>query len=156
MTILLILTGIILLISLLKDIKKTIEGIKKGFTMFFKVLPAILNMLIFVSVFLYIISNEVIIKLLGKNSGITGISIAAVLGSVSLIPAFIAYPLSAVLLRNGVSYQITAIFITTLMMVGIITLPLESKYFGWRVSILRNSLSFVGAIIIGLLIGLFI
>jgi len=41
-------------------------------------------------------------------------------------------------------------------MVGVLTLPLESKYFGWKVAVLRNVLSFIGAIIIGLIIGLFL
>ncbi len=60
------------------------------------------------------------------------------------------------ILKSGVSYQVVAVFITTLMMVGVITLPLEAKYFGCRVSILRNILSFAGAIVVGILIGLLI
>jgi uncharacterized membrane protein YraQ (UPF0718 family) len=40
------------------------------------------------------------------------------------------------------------------MMVGIITLPLESKYFGWKVAVTRNIFSFIGAIIIGIAVGL--
>jgi hypothetical protein len=71
-------------------------------------------------------------------------------------PGFIAFPLGAILVRSGVSYQVVAVFITTLMMVGILTLPLEAKYFGWRVSILRNALSFAGALLVGLLMGIFL
>jgi uncharacterized membrane protein YraQ (UPF0718 family) len=82
--------------------------------------------------------------------------IAAILGSISLIPGFIAFPLAAILLKNGAAYNIVAVFITTLMMVGILTLPIEIKYFGVRVSILRNALSFIGALIIGLIIGVFL
>ncbi|HOV07644.1 MAG TPA: hypothetical protein PK482_00855, partial [Spirochaetota bacterium] len=71
------------------------------------------------------------------------------IGSVALIPGFISYPLAAVLLKNGVSYPVISIFITTLMMVGIVTLPIEKKFFGWRVALTRNILSFIGALIIG-------
>jgi hypothetical protein len=46
-------------------------------------------------------------------------------------------------------------FITTLLMVGIFTLPIEQKFFGWRVSLLRNALSLAGAVICALIIGLF-
>jgi hypothetical protein len=35
------------------------------------------------------------------------------------------------------------------MMVGVVTLPIERKFFGWRVAITRNILSFIGALIIG-------
>lgn len=156
MIILLTITLSMLVISLLKNQKKTAIGIKKGLTIFLNLLPLLLNVLIFVSFFLLVIPENVIIKWLGKDSGVTGIIISAVIGSISLIPAFISYPLASVLVRNGVSYQVVAVFITTLMMVGIITLPLEAKYFGWRVSVLRNSLSFAGAVIIGVLIGLLI
>ena len=147
-------TILALLISLLSDKRKTFNGIKKGLKMFAGILPALLNILIFVSIVLYLIPNETIVRLLGKNSGFLGIVIAAIIGSISLIPGFISYPLASILLKSGVAYGVIAVFITTLMMVGIITLPLEAKYFGMKTALARNGLSFVGAIIIGLLIGL--
>jgi len=156
MILLLIITAIALIISFILDSKRTIAGIKKGLNMFVNILPSMLNVLILVSVFLYLVPNETIVRWLGKGSGLKGISIAAGVGSISLIPGFIAYPLASILLKSGVSYEILAVFITTLMMVGVLTLPVESKYFGLKVSIVRNFLSFLGAIIIGLLIGLFL
>jgi len=156
MKILLNLTIVLLMISFFSDRKKTIAGIKRGFKMFLGILPTMLNVLILVSIFLFLVPKETLIKLLGKGSGITGFMIAAILGSISLIPGFIAFPLAAILLKNGAAYNIVAVFITTLMMVGILTLPIEIKYFGVRVSILRNALSFIGALIIGLIIGVFL
>ena len=156
MKFLLILTFILLIISFVADKKRTILGIKKGFKMFLGLLPMVLNLLILVSIFLYLVPKETLVNLLGKNSGVIGLGIAAVLGSVSLIPMFITYPLAAILLKSGVSYQVLAVFITTLLMVGVLTLPLEAKYFGLKVSIMRNSLSFIGALIIGLVIGIFL
>jgi uncharacterized membrane protein YraQ (UPF0718 family) len=81
---------------------------------------------------------------------------AALVGSISLIPGFVAFPMAGILVSRGVSYTVVAVFITSLMMVGIITLPLEIKYFGKRAAIMRNALSFFGAIIVGLMIGLFL
>ncbi|MEO0292602.1 MAG: hypothetical protein ABIN61_00065 [candidate division WOR-3 bacterium] len=124
--------------------------------MFLGLLPMVLNVLILVSVFLYLVPKEILTNLLGKNSGVFGLGIAAVLGSVSLIPMFITYPLAAILLKSGVSYRVLAVFITTLLMVGVLTLPLEAKYFGMKVSVIRNVLSFVGALIVGLVIGIFL
>jgi len=153
MKILLSLTFIALILSFFADRKKTVSGIKKGFKMFLGILPMILNLLILVSIFLFLVPQETLIKLLGKGSGITGMLIAAILGSISLIPGFIAFPLASILLKSGVAYGVIAVFITTLMMVGILTLPLESKYFGMKTALMRNGFSFIGAIIIGLLIG---
>jgi len=119
-------------------------------------LPTLLIVLILVSVFLYLVPDKTIIKLLGAKSGVMGVVIAAAVGSIALIPAFIAFPLAKILLVKGVSYTVVAVFITTLIMVGVLTLPVEFKYFGKKAAIMRNVLSFLGAIIVGLLIGLFL
>ena len=149
-------TAILLMLSFFVDRGKTMAGLKKGAMMFLNILPALLNVLILVSVFLYALPARVLTDWLGRGTGWAGIASAALLGSISLIPGFIAFPLGAILVRSGVSYQVVAVFITTLMMVGILTLPLEAKYFGWKVSILRNALSFCGALLVGLLMGIFL
>ena len=43
---------------------------------------------------------------------------------------------------------------TTLMMVGVVTLPLEIAYFGRSVAVVRNVLSFIAAVVIGTFVGL--
>jgi len=154
MFILLIITVVVLIISLILDKNKTVAGIKSGWKMFLKILPALLNILILVSIILYLLPSQTISHWLGRGSGFTGMAIAAIIGSISLIPGFIAFPLASLLLKSGVAYSVIAVFITTLMMVGVVTLPLEAKYFGWRVAILRNGLSFIGALFIGVIIGL--
>ena len=149
-------TAILLLLSFLADRGKTLAGLKRGAMMFLNILPTLLSVLIIVSVFLYFVPGPALSVWLGRETGATGIAVAALLGSISLIPGFIAFPLGAILVRNGVSLPVVAVFITTLMMVGVLTLPLEAKFFGWKVSILRNGLSFLGALLVGLLMGIFL
>ncbi|HOQ10903.1 MAG: putative permease [Spirochaetes bacterium ADurb.Bin218] len=146
---LLFLTLIFLLLSFVFNKRKTLLGVKMGLKMFMNLLPPFVTVLIILSFVLALLPGELLEKLLGADSGITGFFIAAGLGSVALIPGFISYPLAAVLLKNGVSYPVISVFITTLMMVGIVTLPIEKNFFGWRVAIIRNVLSFIGALIIG-------
>ena len=122
--------------------------------MFKNILVPFLNILILVSIALYLIPPSIIIRYLGPDSGPLGLAIAAVVGSITLIPGFISYPIAAGLIRQGASYMVVATFMTTLMMVGVVTLPLEIKYFGKRVAITRNLLNFVASIIIGLVVGL--
>ncbi len=154
MKFLLILTGISLILSFTFNRKKTLEGIKRGVKMFLNILPALFTILIIVSFILSLLPAETIAKWMGEQSGAMGYLIAGILGSISLIPGFIAYPLGGILIKIGISYPVIAMFITTLMMVGILTLPLEVKYFGWKAAILRNVLSLVGAIIVGIAIAL--
>jgi len=141
-------------LSFLLDRKKTLMGFKRGWRMFSSVLLPFLNILILVSILLYFIPPSLISTYLGANSGIIGFSIAALVGSVTLIPGFISYPIAAGLIQQGASYAVVATFMTTLMMVGVVTLPLEIRYFGKTVAITRNVLNFAAAIIIGLIVGL--
>ena len=144
-----------LIVSVLADRRKTLAGLKKGYKMFLGILPMLLNMLILVSIALYLVPKETLVRWLGANSGAAGYAIAAVIGSIALIPGFVAFPLAAMLLKSGAGYAVVAVFVTTLMMVGIFTLPLEIKYFGKNAAILRNVLSLAGALLIGLLIRIF-
>ena len=121
--------------------------------MFIKLLPVLLLMLALVSIALFLIPNETLVKYMGEASGIKGWLTAALIGSVALIPGFIAYPLSGILIDNGVAYSVIAVFITTLMMTGFLTLPVEAKFFGWKVSVLRNLVSLFAALFLGLIMG---
>ena len=155
MQLLIVVSIVSIAISFIANWRKTLDGFKRGLFMFLKLLPTLINVLILVSVFLFLIPNEKLVDWMGESSGVKGYVIAGVTGSLSLIPGFIAFPLSSVLIKSGVSYPVLAMFITTLLMVGIFTLPIEKQFFGWRVSLLRNGLSLVGAVICALLIGLF-
>jgi len=121
--------------------------------MFINILPTITVTVLLISVMLYFLPNKVIVHYLGKEAGFSGYATAAIVGSVALIPGFVAYPLASLLIKSGVSYAVVAVFVTTLMMVGILTLPLEAKYFGLKVATIRNALFFGAEIIIGLIVG---
>ncbi len=141
-------------VSFALDRKKTIAGIKKGWGMFRHMILPFLNILIFVSLLIYLVPPEAISRYMGPGSGAAGFAVAAVVGAITIIPPFISYPIAAGLLEQGASYAVVATFLTTLMMVGVLTLPIEFRYFGKRVAILRNSLGFFAAIIVGLVVGL--
>ncbi|AKB12680.1 hypothetical protein MSTHT_0922 [Methanosarcina thermophila TM-1] len=148
-----LLTGISLLISLILDKDKTFLGLKKGGKMFFNIFHPFLNILILISIVLFFIPDSVIVHYLGANSGWSGFGIAACIGSITLIPGFISYPLAATLLKQGATYSVIAVFITTLIMVGVVTMPLEIKYFGKKAAITRNILNLIAAVIIGIFVG---
>lgn len=122
--------------------------------MFKNIIIPFLNILILVSLLLFIVPPSLITEYLGAGSGAIGFTIAALVGSITLIPGFISYPIATSLIKQGASYSTVAVFMTTLMMVGVVTLPLEIKYFGKKVAILRNVLNLIVAIIIGILIGI--
>lgn len=144
-----IVTAVLTFISFVFDRKKTIRGLKKGLMQFLKILPTLLSVIIIISLILHFVSNELLLEYLGENVGWGAYLAAAVIGSVALLPGFIAYPVAGILIKTGVSYAVIAVFITTLMMVGILTIPIEARYFGIKTTLLRNGLSFIGAIVVG-------
>ncbi|KTB48044.1 permease [Dehalogenimonas alkenigignens] len=140
-------------VSFFLDKEKTMAGFKRGWQMFKRILLPLLNILIIVSIALFAIPPSAIEEYLGAGSGVGGFFIAAIVGSIAFIPPFISYPIAAGLLQQGASYAVVATLMTTLIMVGIVTLPLEIQYLGRRAAIARNVLNFFAAIIIGLAIG---
>lgn len=143
-----------LLISFAKDRSKTKIALKKAWRSFENILPSILAILLLIGFILTFLDAQVISKLLGADSGAFGMVIAAVVGCVTLIPGFVALPLAASILAAGAGYAQIAIFISTLMMVGIATLPLEMRCFGRRIALKRNILSLILAVVTSCVVGL--
>ncbi len=155
--ILYVLASILLLLSFVKDRTKTKKALIKAWKSFESILPQFIGMLVIIGLMLAVIDPETISRLIGGESGFFGMLLAAIVGGITLIPGFVAFPLAATLLNNGAGFMQIAVFISTLMMVGIVTLPLEIQYFGKRAAILRNTLafsfSFVVALVIGVVLG---
>lgn len=142
-----------LVLSLLKDRAKTKQALKVAWKSFNRIFPTIVMVIIVIGWLLTFVSKAVIAGLIGQKAGITGVAIAAALGSVLFIPALVSFPLAASLLKSGAGITAVATFITTLTMIGFVTLPLEIKTLGKKVALLRNGFSFIIAVIIGLLMG---
>lgn len=145
---------ILLILSFIKDKKKTIAALKKAWKAFENILPEFLVVIFLVGFLLAVLNPETISQIIGSESGWFGVILAAIIGSVTLIPGFVAFPTAAILLKNGAGYMQIAAFVSTLMMVGIITLPVEIKYFGKKISVLRNTFAFVFSFIVAFIIGL--
>ena len=142
-----------LIISFYKDQKRTKQALKKSYKAFSNILPEFLTVIILIGFALSALRPESISKVIGETSGITGIIISSIVGAITLIPGFIAFPLAKALLENGAGIVPIAAFVSALMMVGIVTIPLEIKYFGKKATYTRNGLAFAFSIIIALLMG---
>ena len=140
-----------LIFSVVRSRSKTKESLKITLKTFLKILPIIIIIVIFIGFLLGFLPPEIISRVVGEQAGFLGMLVTAVLGSVLFIPALIAFPLAASLLTGGASIMSVAALITTLTMVGVVTLPLELREMGKKITILRNVFSFVFAIIIALI-----
>ena len=148
-------TGLAFLLSLGVNRQKTAQAVRITLKRFIGIMPAFLTMLILVSILLYLVPDRVISEYLGTGNNYIGITLASFFGSVTFMPGFIAFPLAGILLQKKVAYMVLSAFTTTLMMVGIITYPLEKAYFGIKLTILRNVIGYLIAIITALITGFF-
>ena len=112
-----------------------------------------LTIFVIIGVAMAILKPETIQTLIGSDSGLWGVLAAAAIGSITLMPGFVAFPLAAALLKSGAGYMQIAAFVSTLMMVGVVTLPLEIKSFGRRAAIVRNSAALVFSLAAAFVIG---
>jgi len=144
---------VLLIVSYGKDKKKTKQALKKGYKAFTNILPEFLTILLLIGLVLAFLNPQTISKLIGSSSGVMGILISSIVGAITLIPGFIAFPLAKALLDYGAGLVPIAAFVSSLMMVGVVTIPLEIKYFGKKATYTRNALAFIFSIIIALLMG---
>jgi len=141
-------------LSLVKSKKKTFEAMKKSKGMMGNMLGEIIAIIFMIGLVLTFIPPESIKSVLGSENTALATIIAAVAGSVTLIPAFVAFPLVGSFVDVGASIVPAVAFLTTLTMVGIVTFPLEKKEFGFKFALIRNVLSFVMALIIASAMGM--
>lgn len=146
-------TGAALLASLIADRRRTWAGILFGSRMFLKILPALVLMVAAVGITLAAINPRFLETLFGGGGWIPFLAGLAV-GAVALIPGFIAFPLAGLLRAQGITTAVLAAFITSLLMVGVITLPLEIRFFGRKAALWRNVLSLAAAAVVALAMSL--
>lgn len=142
-----------LLVAILNDRERGIKSVKRGLFSFIRILPTVLTIIVIIGLLLGFVPPDTIQQFVGDQSGPIGLLVTAVAGSVLHIPSIVAFPLAASFLELGASVTVAAVFITTLTMIGIVTLPLEIRELGWRFALLRNGISFVGAVLIAIIMG---
>ncbi len=148
-----VITGIAFIISIIKDKKKTFDSIKMARGMMKSMIGQIIGILFLIGLILTFIPPQIIKEYLGSSNTIVSTIIAALVGSITLIPAFVAFPLVGSFVDLGISIVPAVAFLTTLTMVGVVTFPLEKQEFGLKFTLVRNSLSFGFAIFISLIMG---
>lgn len=147
-----VLAGLLLAAAFAKDGKKARMALNKAWKSFENILPLFLAIILVIGLGLAVLSPAAISGLLGRQSGLAGIAVAAVVGAVTLIPGFVTFPLAAALLKNGAGLTQVIVFISTSMMVGVVTLPAEIDYFGRKAAFIRNFLAFVFSFIVAALL----
>ena len=137
-----IIGGILFIIAILKGKGGAKESMKKSRGMMKNMLGDIIGIIFLIGLLLTFIPPQTIKTVLGSENVVFSSVVAALIGSVTLIPAFVAFPLVGSFVDAGASIVPGVAFLTTLTMVGVVTFPLEKKEFGLKFALSRNVLSF--------------
>jgi len=147
-----VLAAMALTVSWHKDRVKTRQALQLAKKQLFNLLPSMLGIIGLIGLMLALVPREVIAGFFGNDSPL-GILAISLVGSITMIPAFIGFPLGASLIDAGVSVTAVACFLTTVLMVGMVTAPMEMELFGKRFTIWRNALGLMTALVIGIIMG---
>ncbi|MFO8042703.1 MAG: permease [Alkalispirochaeta sp.] len=145
--------GVALAAALVRDRRRALRGLQVAAKMTWGMLPMVVIIILLIGALFAFVTPEVLERFVGDQSGPFGAVLVALVGGILHIPALLAFPLSASLLDQGASITVVAAFITSLTMIGVVTLPLEMQELGHRFALLRNGLSFGAALGISFIMG---
>ncbi len=139
-----------LALSWRSDQGKTRSALAKARASLLMILSPLVTVILLVALVLTALPPSVLSRLVGEKSGFIGVLLASVAGSVTLIPGFAAFPMAKMLLDNGAGIVQVGVLVSTLMMVGVVTLPMERSIFGWKAAIARNVLAYGHSFLVAL------
>ena len=143
----------LLLVSFSKDKEKTKKAVKNGLKSWEKIMPQFLSITIVISIILAILKPEIISNLIGESSSLLGVLLSSVIGSIAIMPTFVAFSTGNTLIQSGAGYAQVSALISTLTMVGFLTYTLESEYIGKKAAFYRNFLAFLFSFIVAAFMG---
>lgn len=125
--------------------KKSLEITKNNMLEMLSIIPPIFILLGLLEVW---VKRETMIKYMGEKSGIVGVLLAFMLGSVAAGPLYAAFPVAAVLLKKGSKLSNVLIMIGAWSTTKIPLILFEASSIGIKFTAIRFMLNIVGIVII--------
>ncbi|MCD4704658.1 hypothetical protein K8R66_01125 [bacterium] len=116
-------------------------------------LPLVMGVILLISLLNPLLKSNWIVKLFQYNILVDSF-LGAIFGSLAAGNPITSYILANKFMGLGVSLAAITAFILSWVTVGLVQLPAETMMLGKKFAILRNVLSFISAILIGLIIQL--
>lgn len=126
-------------------------GLKSAMNMTIQILPLVILAFIVAGMIQTLVSHEFLSKWIGKGSGIRGILIGTVAGSLTPGGPYVSLPIAAGLLRSGASVGTTVAFLTGWSLWAFGRLPIEVGIMGWKFTLIRMVSTFLFPPIAGLI-----
>jgi len=111
------------------------------------ILPAVM---VIMGLFAVFIPNETVVKYLGETSGIKGIALSILIGTLPTGPLYIAFPMAATLLKKGARVSNIIVFLSAWACIKIPQEMVEFQFLGGKFMFLRLILTVIFVIIMGI------
>lgn len=129
--------------------QKSVELTKHNLMEIFIIIPPIFVLLGLLDAW---VKRETMMKYMGDESGIKGIIIAFIIGSATVGPLYVAFPIVVTLIKKGVSFFNVFIFIGACSTTKIPMLLFEAGNLGWNFMLLRLCCNITGIILIAFIL----
>lgn len=126
-----------------------LEGSKYYFLEMLQILPAVF---ILTSMIQTWVPTSVIMKYFGNGSGIKGISISLLIGSLSAGPIYAAFPVCQTLLKKGASIKNIVIILSAWAVIKVPMLINEVKFLGFQYMLVRWVLTLIAILIMATIV----
>lgn len=155
-------TGFVIFLSTLsiyiylfiKDKKRIKSASRIGVKVLFKNSIRIFSIFIIIGILQNFLTKENVSAFLLKFSGLKGILAGFLAGSIMMGPVASGYPIAEYVRNNGGTVGLVSSFLTSWVLIGIISISMEFKNLGTRFAILRNIFSLIIIILISIIMEL--
>lgn len=104
------------------------------------ILPAVL---VIMGLFMVWVDRGVVTRYLGQSSGLKGILISIVLGTLPTGPLYVGFPMAAALLKKGARVANVLVFLCSWAALSLPAELMELRFMGWKFMIVRLALTVV-------------
>lgn len=128
-----------------------LAGLASGGRILLSVVPLLLAAFLIAGLIQVLVTQEMVTRWLGTESGWRGIALACLGGALMPGGPYVYYPIAAVLLKSGASLGVLVAFVTAKNLWSVSRLPLEFALLGGRLTAVRFALTLVVPPLLGFL-----
>ena len=150
--VMLFLAGALVVMAYMKNPHLPVQGLKAGGKLFWDILPSLVLAFIAAGMITMVLPRELMTRWLGEESGLRGLVIATLAGSVTPGGPFVQFPIVAALLKSGAGIAPLMAYLTAWSLLGLNRiLVYEIPMLGWKLALCRVTASLIFPIVIGLI-----
>ena len=132
-----------------------ISGVRSAMSMTLEIMPLLIFAFIIAGMVQVLLSQDMIAKWVGVESGMRGIVLGSFAGGLCPGGPFVSLPIAAGLLRSGASTGTMVAFITGWSIWAVSRLPMEVGILGWKFTLIRLVATSFFPILAGLIAQIF-